>query len=82
MRIEVDSTGELILSYDGQGKAHARPWVVNPTRFSNQYFKLLLTRKWTPRKWDGPFQYETTVAGTQLMMLPTDVRDSLDPSKV
>lgn len=26
-------------------------------RFSNQYFKLLLNRKWTPRQWDGPFQY-------------------------
>jgi catalase (peroxidase I) len=44
------------------GRCHADrsgfdgPWVVNPTRFSNQYFKLLLTRKWTPRKWDGPFQ--------------------------
>lgn len=32
-------------------------WVVNPTRFSNQYFKLLLARKWVPRKWDGPFQW-------------------------
>lgn len=52
-------------------------WVVNPTRFSNQYFKLLLTRKWEPRKWDGPFQYEATVAGTSLMMLPTDVRNCL-----
>ncbi|KAK4689509.1 hypothetical protein P7C73_g603, partial [Tremellales sp. Uapishka_1] len=49
------------------------PWVVNPTRFSNQYFKLLLTRKWEPRKWDGPFQYETIVAGTKLMMLPSDM---------
>lgn len=51
-----------------------RPWVVNPTRFSNQYFKLLLRDIWKPRKWDGPFQYEATVAGTKLMMLPTDVR--------
>jgi len=49
------------------------PWVVNPTRFSNQYFKLLLRDIWKPRKWDGPFQYEATVAGTKLMMLPTDV---------
>lgn len=50
-----------------------RPWVVNPTRFSNQYFKLLLRDIWKPRQWDGPFQYEATVAGTKLMMLPTDV---------
>ncbi|RSH88655.1 hypothetical protein EHS25_002882 [Saitozyma podzolica] len=61
------------------GRCHADrsgfdgPWVVNPTRFSNQYFKLLLTRKWTPRKWDGPFQYEAVVAGTRLMMLPSDM---------
>lgn len=33
------------------------PWVVNPTRFSNQYFKLLMTQKWKPREWEGPFQY-------------------------
>ncbi|WVO17780.1 hypothetical protein L204_105478 [Cryptococcus depauperatus] len=49
------------------------PWVVNPTRFSNQYFKLLLRPIWKPREWDGPFQYEATVAGTKLMMLPTDM---------
>lgn len=48
--------------------------MVNPTRFSNQYFKLLLRDIWKPRQWDGPFQYEATVAGTKLMMLPTDVR--------
>lgn len=58
--------------FDGQ-------WVVNPTRFSNQFFKLLLTRKWEPRKWDGPFQYEATVAGTKLMMLPTDIALVEDP---
>lgn len=46
--------------------------------FSNQYFKLLSTRKWTPRKWDGPFQYETIVAGERLMMLPTDVSTILN----
>ncbi|WVQ74875.1 hypothetical protein IAR50_004482 [Cryptococcus sp. DSM 104548] len=49
------------------------PWVVNPIRFSNQYFKLLLRPIWKPRDWDGPFQYEATVAGTKLMMLPTDM---------
>lgn len=38
-------------------------------RFSNQYFKLLLSRKWEPKKWDGPFQYETKVVGQELMML-------------
>jgi len=67
------------------GRCHADrsgfdgPWVINPTRFSNQYFKLLSTRKWVPRKWDGPFQYETIVAGERLMMLPTDMALMEDP---
>ncbi|CED85495.1 cytochrome-c peroxidase [Phaffia rhodozyma] len=49
------------------------PWVTNPTRFSNQYFKLLLSKKWAPKKWDGPFQFETKLLGQELMMLPTDM---------
>ena len=53
------------------------PWVINPTRFSNTYFKLLLNLKWEPRKWDGPFQYAARAPGMDdddepLMMLPTD----------
>ncbi|BEJ11632.1 hypothetical protein CspHIS471_0200920 [Cutaneotrichosporon sp. HIS471] len=59
--------------FDGQ-------WVVNPTRFSNQFFKLLLTRKWVPKKWDGPFQFETIVAGTPVMALPTDMALVEDPA--
>ncbi|WVF72724.1 hypothetical protein IAT40_007542 [Kwoniella sp. CBS 6097] len=58
--------------FDGQ-------WVVNPIRFSNQYYKLLLRPIWKPREWDGPFQYEATVAGTKLMMLPTDMALVEDP---
>ncbi|KAJ1028415.1 hypothetical protein NDA16_001582 [Ustilago loliicola] len=53
------------------------PWVNSPTRFSNQYYKLLLKLKWSPKKWDGPFQYVAKAPGAddddeQLMMLPTD----------
>lgn len=70
--IGLDSTGELALIV-GRMKLRLSPWVVNPTRFSNQYYRLLLRDIWKPRKWDGPFQYEATVAGTKLMMLPTDV---------
>lgn len=63
--------------YDG-------PWVVNPTRFSNQYYKLLLQLKWEPRKWDGPFQYAARAPGMDeddepLMMLPTDYALIQDP---
>lgn len=52
---------------------------MNPTRFSNQFFKLLLTRKWVPRKWDGPLQYEAVVVGEKLMMLETDLALIKDP---
>lgn len=53
------------------------PWVVNPTRFANTYYKFLLNLKWEPRKWDGPFQYAAYAPGMDdddepLMMLPTD----------
>ncbi|EST07894.1 hem peroxidase, plant/fungal/bacterial [Kalmanozyma brasiliensis GHG001] len=53
------------------------PWVNSPTRFSNQYYKLLLKLKWSPKKWDGPFQYVAKAPGADdddehLMMLPTD----------
>ena len=53
------------------------PWVVNPTRFSNTFYKFLLNLKWEPRKWDGPFQYSAYAPGMDeddepLMMLPTD----------
>lgn len=59
-------------------------WVPNPTRFSNQYYKLLLKLKWEARKWDGPFQYIATAPGAdeddeKLMMLPTDYALIQDP---
>lgn len=47
------------------------PWVVSPTRFSNQYFKMLTKFKWTPKEWTGPFQYKNEDLGEELMMLPT-----------
>jgi len=56
------------------------PWVINPTRFSNQYYKMLTTLKWEPRKWTGPFQYRNAELGEELMMLPTDVSLIQDPA--
>ena len=37
--------------YDG-------PWTPTPTTLNNGYYSLLLNVEWTPRDWDGPFQYE------------------------
>ena len=46
-------------------------WSYTPTRFSNQYFILLIKEKWTKKKWNGPEQYENSDG--ELMMLPTDM---------
>jgi cytochrome c peroxidase len=53
------------------------PWTRAPTTFSNEYYRLLLEEKWTPKtthkgaKWEGPLQYEDKTG--ELMMLPTDL---------
>ena len=49
--------------YDG-------PWTPTPTTLNNGYYSLLLNVEWTPRAWDGPFQYEDP--SKKLMMLPSD----------
>lgn len=54
------------------------PWTTHPLRFDNEYFINLLTRKWRPRKWDGPLQYEDEETG-KLMMLQTDLALIEDP---
>lgn len=50
---------------------YSGPWTYTPTRFSNQYFTLLLKETWTKKQWDGPEQFEN--ADKDLMMLPTDL---------
>jgi catalase (peroxidase I) len=52
-------------------------WTNTPTRFSNQYFKLLATVEWKKKKWDGPEQYADPE--DELMMLPTDMALIWDP---
>jgi len=47
------------------------PWTPTPTTFNNAYFLLLNNIKWTPKKWNGPFQYEDPSG--KLMMLPSDL---------
>lgn len=54
------------------------PWTNNPTMLSNDYFRLLLDDTWTPRKWNGPKQYEDS--SKKLMMLPTDIALIEDPA--
>ncbi|KAL7751577.1 heme peroxidase [Sorochytrium milnesiophthora] len=66
-----------LLGAHSLGRCHADrsgfdgPWTYTPTRFSNQYFKLLLNTTWTPKKWAGPLQYADPE--DELMMLPADL---------
>ncbi|TVY83466.1 putative heme-binding peroxidase [Lachnellula suecica] len=58
-------------------------WVNNPTRFSNQYFRLLLSLQWRKKKLpNGVEQYVNYDEDmeTELMMLPTDVALTQDKS--
>ena len=51
-------------------------WVNNPTRFSNQYFRLLLSLQWkkkTLKNGVEQFVNYDEDTETELMMLPTDI---------
>ncbi|OJJ02599.1 hypothetical protein ASPVEDRAFT_131943 [Aspergillus versicolor CBS 583.65] len=73
------------------GRGHADrsgfqgPWVNNPTRFSNQFFKLLLNLEWkqtTLANGITQFQYvdpDAEEGDEPLMMLPTDIALREDP---
>jgi cytochrome c peroxidase len=60
------------------------PWTFAENTFSNEYFRLLLEERWSPKLthngqlWDGPDQYEDSTG--QLMMLPSDIALVQDPS--
>jgi len=56
--------------YDG-------PWTFDPLSFTNEFFRLLIEVKWTPKKWNGPLQF-TDPTG-KLMMLPADLVFVQDP---
>jgi len=60
------------------------PWTFAENTFSNEYFRLLLEERWSPKLthngkvWDGPDQYEDSTG--KLMMLPSDIALIQDPS--
>lgn len=60
------------------------PWTNAENTFSNEYFRLLVDERWSPKTthngkpWDGPDQYED--ASGALMMLPSDIVLIADPS--
>ncbi|KAF7170120.1 hypothetical protein CNMCM6106_004922 [Aspergillus hiratsukae] len=74
------------------GRCHADrsgfqgPWVNNPTRFSNQFFKLLLQLEWKPKTLENgvsQFVYvdpDAEEGDEPLMMLPTDIALKTDPA--
>jgi cytochrome c peroxidase len=58
-------------------------WVNNPTRFSNTYFKLMLSRSWREKTFPNgtrQFVHYDEDAEEELMMLPTDLALLSDPS--
>jgi len=57
---------------------YSGPWTNSPTTFSNDFYIQLLERKWTPKKWNGPKQYEDESGA--LMMLPGDLALVEDPA--
>lgn len=58
-------------------------WVNNPTQFSNQYFRLLLSLQWKKKTMTNGIQqfvnYDQDTE-TELMMLPTDIALTQDSS--
>jgi len=60
------------------------PWTNAETTFSNEYFRLLLEERWSPKlthngkPWTGPDQFEDSTG--QLMMLPVDITLVAEPA--
>jgi cytochrome c peroxidase len=59
------------------------PWTFAENTFSNEYFRLLIEERWSPKvshngkPWTGPDQFEDSTG--KLMMLPSDIMLIQDP---
>lgn len=60
------------------------PWTNAETTFSNEYFRLLVEERWSPKlthdgkPWTGPDQFEDSTG--KLMMLPVDISLMQEPA--
>jgi len=60
------------------------PWTFAENTFSNEYFRLLVEERWSPKMshngkpWEGPDQFEDSTG--KLMMLPSDMVLVQDPA--
>lgn len=67
-----------------QDSGFSGPWTFAETTFSNEYFRLLLEERWSPKiehegkPWKGPDQFEDSTG--KLMMLPVDMMLIMEPS--
>lgn len=78
-----------LLGAHAMGRCHTEasgywgPWTNAETTFSNEYFRLLVEERWSPKMthngkpWTGPDQYEDATGN--LMMLPVDMALLADP---
>jgi len=84
--------GEIValMGAHAMGRCHTQdsgfwgPWTNAETTFSNQYFRLLVEERWSPKimhegkPWTGPDQYEDATGN--LMMLPVDMMLIMEPA--
>mmetsp|Transcript_4210 Transcript_4210/g.10156 ORF Transcript_4210/g.10156 Transcript_4210/m.10156 type:complete len:324 (-) Transcript_4210:137-1108(-) len=79
-----------LMGAHAMGRCHTQdsgfwgPWTFAETTFSNEYFRLLVEERWSPKlthegkAWTGPYQYEDATG--KLMMLPSDMILVMEPA--
>ncbi|VEU34085.1 unnamed protein product [Pseudo-nitzschia multistriata] len=84
--------GEIValMGAHAMGRCHTQdsgfwgPWTFAETTFSNEYFRLLVEERWSPKTmhegkpWTGPDQFEDSTG--KLMMLPVDLMLIMEPA--